>query len=139
MEYYNPNNSVDLIDALLLSSSDKKYIIPPIHSHEKGELVMPLTGSIMSEVGDDIWMVPPESAVWIPAGLPHTSKPVTGAIFCLLFVDSKKLKLPDKCCTISISPLVKEMIIYLTKLSDKELAARQASMTKHTFHWLRYP
>jgi len=128
MKHYNPNNSAELIDVLLLSSSDDEYMPPPIHSHDKGELLMPLTGSIMSEVWGDIWMVPPESAVWIPAGTPHTSKPVSMATFCLLFVDSKKLKLPDKCFTMSISPLIKEMIIYLTGLSDEELAAKQATM-----------
>lgn len=128
MDYFNPNNSVDLIDAVLLSSSDKEFITPPIHSHEKGELVMPVNGSMMCEVGDDIWMVPTESAVWIPAGIPHTTTPVSVATFCLLFVDSMKLKLPDKCCTISISPLVKEMILYLTKLSVEELTAKQTKM-----------
>jgi len=127
MNFYNPNKSESLIDAILLSSN-KETTPPPIHAHERGELVLPITGSMKCEVDDGIWMVPAESAVWIPAGLPHTTTAVSKTTFCLVFVDSMRFELPDKCCTISISPLLKEIILHLTTLSVDELASAQATI-----------
>ncbi len=125
MDSYDPDSSESSIDLLLLSSSNRE-LKAPIHSHDKGQLVMPVTGSMICEVDNEIWMVPSESAVWIPAGLPHRNTPVSSATFCFVFIDPAKVTLPDRCCTLSIIPLVREMILYLSSLSVKELAEEQS-------------
>ncbi len=121
------NKTVPKVEAILLSPADE-FVSPTIHSHDQSELVMPVTGSMICEVNEDIWMVPAGSALWIPSRLPHTTTPVSTTVFCLLFVDSRGLALPDKCCTIAISPLIKEIILHLTKLSVDELTSAQAAM-----------
>ncbi|MCW8329099.1 helix-turn-helix transcriptional regulator [Photobacterium sp. SDRW27] len=121
MEIFDPDKSKSAIDILQLRSSNTE-LQAPIHSHDKGQLVMPVTGSMMCKVDDEIWMVPSESAVWIPAGVPHTNTPAASATFCFVFLDSTKVELPDRCCTLSISPLVREIVLYLSTLSAEELA-----------------
>ncbi|MGF1757124.1 helix-turn-helix transcriptional regulator [Photobacterium sagamiensis] len=127
MHNFAADTSESSIDVLLLTSSNSEFKAP-IHSHERGQLVMPVTGSMICEVDNEIWMVPTESAVWIPASLPHRNTPASSATFCFVFIDSARVALPDRCCTLSISPLVREMILYLTKLSAEESAKEQTKM-----------
>ncbi len=61
-------------------------------------------------------MVPPLSAVWIPGGMPHSSRVTSNAQICFLFVESRVAKMPTECCILSISSLVREMIQHLADL-----------------------
>jgi len=124
MGNFDPDSSESVIDVLLLTSSNNE-VKAPVHSHDKGQLVMPVSGSILCEADDEIWMVPSESAVWIPAGLPHRNMPVSCSTFCFVFIDPEKVSLPDSCCTLSVIPLVREMILYLSSLSAEESAEEQ--------------
>jgi len=92
----------------------------PIHSHQEGQLVMPITGSMLCEIDNDIWMVPLGSAIWIPPHTPHRNRPVSAASFCFMFVDAKHLSLPDKSCTLCINPLIREMILHLSNLDSSD-------------------
>ena len=127
MDNFDPDSSESSIDVLLLTSSHRESK-PAIHSHERGQLVMPVAGSMICEVDDEIWMVPTESAVWIPAGLPHRNTPVSSATFCFVFFDPAKVALPERCCTLSITPLVREIILHLANIPEEEAAKEQTKM-----------
>ncbi|MGY3609941.1 MULTISPECIES: AraC family transcriptional regulator [unclassified Bradyrhizobium] len=85
----------------------------PIHTHRKGQLVLALRGGITCDVPGARWIVPPQSGVWIPGGLEHSNKATANAMICLLFVEPDSAALPERCCTLSISPMVREMILRL--------------------------
>ena len=85
----------------------------PVHRHRKGQLVLALRGGVTCEVSDALWMVPPQCGVWIPGGMQHSNRATANARICFLFVEPGATNLPDTCCTLSISPLVREMILYL--------------------------
>jgi len=126
MDNYDPDTSQAAIEVLRLTVTDGEFKAP-IHSHKKGQLVMPVTGSMLCEVDNEILMVPTESAVWIPAGLPHRNRPASSASFCFAFINSSKVALPNKCCTLTITPLVREMILYLAESSAKPPALEQTN------------
>ncbi|MEC4727504.1 helix-turn-helix transcriptional regulator [Shewanella sp. D64] len=84
------------------------------HQHHKCQLVMALSGFVKCKIADAIWVVPPNCAVWIPSQVPHCNKISSNAEVCMLFIDPDVDGMPDKSCTLSISPLVKELIIYLS-------------------------
>jgi AraC-like DNA-binding protein len=88
----------------------------PLHSHRKGQLVVALRGGITCDVPGARWMVPPQSGVWIPGGLQHSNRATANAVMCLLFIEPRFTVLPERCCTISIGPMVREMILWLTKM-----------------------
>ena len=56
-------------------------------------------------------MVLPESGVWIPGSVPHSNKASPDAQIIFLFVDPQALALPSHSCILSISPLVREMVV----------------------------
>jgi AraC-like DNA-binding protein len=85
----------------------------PVHQHRKGQLVLALRGAVICRVAHSLWMVPPQCGVWIPGGMPHSNRATANAYLSFLFVEPGEAMLPDQCCTLSISPMVREMIQHL--------------------------
>ncbi|MFT5705321.1 MAG: AraC-like DNA-binding protein/quercetin dioxygenase-like cupin family protein [Shewanella sp.] len=94
----------------------------PFHQHHKCQLVMALSGFVKCKIADAIWMVPPNCAVWIPSQVPHSNRISSNAEVCMLFIDPDVEGMPDKSCTLSVSPLVRELIIYLCEQEQRYLA-----------------
>lgn len=84
----------------------------PRHSHQKAQLLFTVRGIINCEVDDAVWIVPPQCAVWIPGGLPHTVFG-SGVVECIsLFIEPPEAsRLPDKCCTITVSGLLHHLLM----------------------------
>jgi AraC-like DNA-binding protein len=94
----------------------KNEIETPVHRHRKGQLVLALRGGVTCDVPGTRWMVPPTSGVWIPGGLLHSNRATVNAQICLLFVEPAAAALPGRCCTLSISPMIREMILHLASM-----------------------
>lgn len=88
----------------------------PTHQHRKGQLVLALRGGVTCEVPDALWVVPPNCAVWVPSHVPHSNRVTPNARIFLLFVEPGTAAMPDKCCTLSITPLVQQLIERLADL-----------------------
>jgi AraC-like DNA-binding protein len=88
----------------------------PVHEHRSGQLVIALRGAVSCEVPGALWMVPPQAGVWIPGGTPHSNRGTANAQIFYLFVEPGAAPLPDRCCTLCISPMLSEMIQYLAGL-----------------------
>jgi AraC-like DNA-binding protein len=85
----------------------------PWHKHQKGQLVLPLTGVVTSFIDDKMWLVPPRCAVWIPSNEMHRNQISPNADVCMLFVDGRDLPLPEVACTLTVTPFVRELILHL--------------------------
>lgn len=92
----------------------------PRHSHQKAQLVFTLRGIINCEVDDAVWVVPPQCAVWIPGGLPHTVFG-SGVVECIsLFIEPPEApRLPDKCCTITVSDLLRHLLMRANEMPER--------------------
>lgn len=86
----------------------------PVHTHRKGQLIIALYGAVICRAENDIWIVPPDCAVWIPGKIPHSAKATWNAHLNYLFIEPGAAVLPDKCCTLAISPLIKALVERLT-------------------------
>ncbi|WGS50745.1 helix-turn-helix transcriptional regulator [Paraburkholderia sp. D15] len=82
------------------------------HRHRKGELVLALHGILTCEVEGGLWVVPPQSALWIPCDVEHKVT-ATGTIECYIaFVTAEAAStLPPQCCAVTASPLLRELLI----------------------------
>jgi AraC-like DNA-binding protein/quercetin dioxygenase-like cupin family protein len=99
-----------LVVAVRLDAGQQRSEVP-VHAHRMGQLVFPLQGGVTCEVPDAIWSVPPQRAVWIPSQMPHSVRATANARLCYLFVQPAAVALPAQCCTLSISPLVRELAL----------------------------
>ena len=86
------------------------------HWHRKGQLVFALGGGVTCRVPSGLWMVPPHCGVWIPGGMAHSNLATANARIFFLYIEPGAADLPDRCCTLSISPLLRELIV---ELSDR--------------------
>lgn len=82
------------------------------HRHTKCQLVFSLRGILSCEVEGGLWMVPSQSAIWVPGGVLHNVT-VAGTIEgYIAFIDpGVASNLPSTCCTISATPLLRELLI----------------------------
>ncbi|SFJ81806.1 helix-turn-helix transcriptional regulator [Bradyrhizobium sp. Gha] len=102
--------------ALMVDTQEKEDEIP-IHTHRKGQLVLAQRGSVTCEVPSGLWMVPPRCGVWIPGGMPHSNRATANASIYFLYVDMNAASVPQECCTLSITPLLHEVIHRLATLA----------------------
>lgn len=89
----------------------------PEHRHRKGQLVVASRGGVTCRVPKGLWIVPPHCGVWVPGGMPHSNVATANARLFFLFIEPGATDLPDRCCTLSLSPLVRELIIELADRS----------------------
>ncbi|MEN3166218.1 helix-turn-helix transcriptional regulator [Gluconobacter sp. OJB] len=89
----------------------------PRHSHLKTQLILTLRGLVICEVAKGMWMVPPQCALWIPGGMEHRVRGVGVVTLSILFLQPDMARgMPKECCTISISPLLRELILAVANL-----------------------
>ncbi|KAF1043864.1 MAG: HTH-type transcriptional regulator NimR [Herbaspirillum frisingense] len=82
------------------------------HQHIKGQLLLAQRGILSCEIEGGLWMVPPQSAIWIPCQTQHKVT-ASGPIECyIMFISPQAASaLPPNCCTVSISPLLRELLV----------------------------
>ena len=91
----------------------------PRHSHRKAQLLFTVRGVLNCEVDDAVWIVPPQCAVWIPGGLPHTVFG-SGEVECIsLFIKPPEApSLPTECCTITVSSFLRHLLMRANAIPD---------------------
>ncbi|MFA6265142.1 MAG: helix-turn-helix transcriptional regulator [Pseudolabrys sp.] len=88
----------------------------PDHRHRKGQLIFALGGGVTCRVPSGLWMVPPHCGVWVPGGMEHSNVATANARIFFVYIEPGAADLPDRCCTLSITPLLRELIV---ELSDR--------------------
>ncbi|WP_225028800.1 AraC family transcriptional regulator [Xinfangfangia pollutisoli] len=91
----------------------------PRHQHRKAQLLLTIRGVINCEVDDAVWIVPPQCAVWIPGGVPHTVFG-SGEVECIsLFISPPAFSnLPQACATITVSDFFRHLLMRANELPE---------------------
>ncbi|RUU45629.1 AraC family ligand binding domain-containing protein, partial [Mesorhizobium sp. M2C.T.Ca.TU.002.02.1.1] len=90
------------------------------HWHRKGQLVFALGGAVTCRVPNELWMVPPHCGVWVPSRMEHSNIATANARIFFVYIEPGAADLPDRCCTLSISPLLREVIIELSECAPDD-------------------
>jgi len=80
------------------------------HRHANAQLLYALSGLMRVETDTGVWVVPPQKAVWIPAGVGHRIVMVGPVEMRSLYVLDGLEGLPAACRVIAVSPLLRELI-----------------------------
>ncbi|PTL82137.1 helix-turn-helix domain-containing protein [Vitiosangium sp. GDMCC 1.1324] len=81
------------------------------HTHRKAQLFFMHRGEMTCEASNALWLVPPQSALWIPGSTRHRIKgraPLEG--FSMFVEPDAVVTLPRECCAVSVSPLLRELL-----------------------------
>lgn len=97
--------------------------IPP-HTHPEHQLIYACRGVMTVRTGEGTWVVPPQRAVWIPAKTPHGIT-IHGAVSMrTLYVKPRLLRLSRTCCVVSVSTLLRELILQACTLTALRRSVR---------------
>lgn len=132
LEGFDPDSNVRAAQAFRIRVAESVQEIP-FHQHRKGQLILALHGGITCEVEQAMWMVPTQYAVWIPGSMPHSNRATTNARICFLFIEPGAIAMPEQCCTLKISPLVRELILRLAQQPHDEASPAQERLVQVLF------
>jgi AraC-like DNA-binding protein len=84
----------------------------PRHFHEFGQVLYAVSGAMTVTAEGAMWIIPPERAVWVPAGVEHS-------ILMHGFVQMKSVYLrprlvrsmPGHCSVLNVAPLLRELLV----------------------------
>lgn len=87
-----------------------------MHVHGRSQLVFAASGTMTVRTTHGLWAVPPHRAVWIPAGVEHAVESHDQLKLRSIFVDPARKTLLSECCMVSVTPLLRELILYATDM-----------------------
>jgi AraC-like DNA-binding protein len=115
------------------------------HYHDVQQIVYPSSGVLAISAAAATWVVPPQRAVWIPAGVPHAHQAHGPVQMRTLAISSSSAAgagfdqpLPDGPAVLKVSPLLREILVALTSFDGAPYSPRQrASMEQVALDQLR--
>lgn len=106
-------SSID--DAVVLRSQSlpARHVFP-VHSHNWHQLVYAIEGSLRVTIAQSWYAITPNQAIWVPAGVEHTTGAFRDAEFRSLYVEaSHSLDMPDTCRVFGMPLLMRALIVEL--------------------------
>lgn len=93
------------------------HVIAP-HRHQRAQLIFAASGVLDISAAAGTWIVPPQRAVWMPAGVEHwlTCRGGSVAMRSLYVLPSRAEKMPRDCRVVQVSPLLRELILQAVDL-----------------------
>lgn len=89
----------------------------PDHAHDWHQLVYAVQGVLTVSTAEQTFIISPEQAAWIPIGVTHRVGSLLGAQFHSLWISkSFGANLPDSPAVISVTPLLKALIVEAASL-----------------------
>ncbi|KYF91546.1 AraC family transcriptional regulator [Sorangium cellulosum] len=84
------------------------------HAHRESQLMYLVRGELICEASSALWIVPPRSALWIPASVTHRIRATAPLEGYSVFVEPGAAPdLPRDCCAVSVTPLFRELLLRL--------------------------
>jgi AraC-like DNA-binding protein/quercetin dioxygenase-like cupin family protein len=82
------------------------------HSHPRGQLLHAIEGVMLVDSSAGSWVVPPNRALWLTAGVRHCVRMSGDVKMRTLYIDAAEIGgLPDRTCVVNVSPLLRELIV----------------------------
>ena len=83
------------------------------HSHDLHQIEYALQGVVEVETATAHYLLPPQQAAWIPAGLPHQTTIATAVRTVSVFFDPALVpRAGERACILGVAPVIREMMVY---------------------------
>jgi AraC-like DNA-binding protein/mannose-6-phosphate isomerase-like protein (cupin superfamily) len=87
------------------------------HSHPRGQLLYAIEGVMRVTCGDGVWLIPPQRALWIPAGVMHELTMLGDVHMRTLYIEAEAGRaFGDVCRLLEVTRLLRELILALVAL-----------------------
>lgn len=103
------------------------------HRHDRAQFVHAERGLLQVWTEEGQWSVPSGMGVWVPAGVPHRVRAISDADFVSLYIRAARpgepaIPIPDRCGVVTVSVLLKHMIVHLKGLPAGARSDRLAAV-----------
>lgn len=101
----------------------------PRHSHARGQFAYAAQGTISVHTPQGSWLVPPQRACWVPAGLAHGMRMHGAVTMHNVFMDDEAAAaagLPSHCQVLDASPLLRQLLQEAVKVDGAYAQASRA-------------
>lgn len=113
---------LDLIDRPVTALDDEypSGFVDDWHDHKRGQLIYAAEGVITIFIRKGSFVLPPQRALWIPAGVEHMAKCRSDVSLRTLYIEAdSQTKLPEECRVIEVSELLRALILQAMKITAK--------------------
>ena len=95
-----------------------RSIIEP-HYHNRAQLLYASEGAIRVYTSDNVWIVPPQCALWIPAFVEHSVVSLSDIRLSTALVEEKASQpIGNQCFLVRMSNLLRELVLRLNQLNE---------------------
>ncbi len=111
----NPDDYQDLPQPIaVMAKSFADGFSIPLHKHDRVQLLYAVSGVMRLRTQQDAWIVPPDGAAYIPAGLPHSVSMHGNVDMRTLYIDPLAVREhPQGLNVVAVPGLLKELILAL--------------------------
>ena len=86
--------------------------ILPFHKHRRAQFVYASSGVMSVATSSAAYVVPPQRAVWMPAGVMHRIEARSDVAMRSLYIEvSETNDLPAEVCVLQVAPLLRELVV----------------------------
>ena len=88
----------------------------PTHAHGQAQLTFAASGTVQVHTGEGRWLVPPQLAAWVPAGVPHRVEVLTDAELWTVHWQPSAARawapptLPGRAFALRVTPLLRSLL-----------------------------
>lgn len=82
------------------------------HAHAKHQLLYAAAGTLHLETADGQWLLPPQRAAWIRAGVRHRVRPLSVAALRTVYFTPAGASAPLELAVFDVTPVLREMIVH---------------------------
>lgn len=87
------------------------------HAHDWAQVVYAIEGVMRVRAGAGTWVVPSHRAAWLPPGVEHELHAHGDVQLRTIYLSPQlATKLPDACCVLSVSALLRELILEIHRV-----------------------
>jgi AraC-like DNA-binding protein len=106
------------------------------HHHSRSQLLHALTGVVLVKTKYGRWMVPPDHAMWIPAGIEHAVEMLGNVSMRSIYVAPDAIEgLPDGLRVVGVTGLMRSLIVEAVTLpADTQPAGRAGLVLNLLLH-----
>jgi AraC-like DNA-binding protein len=91
----------------------------PEHAHGADQVIYATRGLMEVSAGQSFWLIPPQFAIWIPAGVMHCIRmPGVVSMRTLYLRRGLAPKLPATCTVLHVTPLLRELIVEAARVGQ---------------------
>jgi len=90
----------------------------PLHTHPEDQLVYASRGTMTVRTNEGTWVVPPQRAVWIPAGVAHGILMFGRVSMRTIYLRPRIVRTLHGCRVVNVSPLLRELILHACEFAS---------------------